>query len=208
MKAHVNRHRNCVVSPEAQHPMRASGASRRGKNLAQKFSTMAGADLALPGIDQYLINNKKNPGSKMKSVKANEPMVGLDRNPYYDSAVNVIESPEPTQNEPTVAQQELTAETDDNNALEASVDVVILKKQDSTGSVTKQFDPDAPQKSSMRKHQSLVVEFSNNSQPSRDIALNETHSIKNSRRGTQMGFTPQMISPASATSEINFKSID
>lgn len=154
-----------------------------------------------------MVNSKKSSGSKMRSVKYNEPPVGLDKNPYYDSAVNVIESPEATQNEPTVAQHELTAETDDN-VHEASVDVVILQKQDSTGSVTKQFDPDGPQKSAMRKHQSLVVEFSNNSQPSREVGLNETHSIINSKRGTQTGFTPQMISPASATSEINFKSIE
>ena len=57
---------------------------------------MAGADLALPGIDQYMNNNKKNSATRIKAVKTPEKTVGLDKNPYYDSAVNVIDSPEPT----------------------------------------------------------------------------------------------------------------
>ena len=62
--------------------------------------------------------------------------------------------------------------------------------------------------SGIRKHQSLIVELSNNKLDGKDGGLNDTNSIKFSKKGTKLGLTPQMISPVSGTSDINFKSIE
>ena len=64
------------------------------------------------------------------------------------------------------------------------------------------------QGSAMRKHQSLIVEFSKQHQQSqsRDIGLNETHSIINSRLGGKSNMTPNMVSPKTE-SDVLLKSI-